>query len=389
MKSRLFAITMPAVVATSLVGCSSAPGEDVAELNTVSNEVTASCPVPGATESQQRSAADLAFNLMRLAAKQGGAVAPCYANTILAPHRYAVRASGSGIEFRTSDPLYSRTNGGQKCVTDEMRAILDLAQQDPDLATFLSDGQKQAYKTNGQWFPSVDPVQALANFTMPGPMTTTIADINAIGPHTVDVSSTPWCNSEKILVKETVKTYQGFSPLRKRGIKNPAGTAPNASDPNNWFGNPWPYGMGFTGYLDNPWSPFWGPTSNPYMVISVNGVTVAWNAYDWAPNYNCGTACTGYLEFDPAPYAEPAAYYVANANGQQILVGTQANPFTIAGTLWAAAEHRCDYAAKTLYDGSLDIGRFVTPRTSTATTPPITQYGFVKLANIAVGTCPN
>ena len=79
-------------------------------------------------------------------------------------------------------------SAGQKCVTDEMKALLAVAQIDADLAKFLSDGQKQAYKTNGQWFPSVDAVQALATFKAPGPFSTTVADINAIGTHAVVVT---------------------------------------------------------------------------------------------------------------------------------------------------------------------------------------------------------
>ena len=395
MKPRLIAITMPAILATSLLACSSAPLENGAELETVRLEtvrleVTASCPSPGASEAQQRAAADLAFNLMRLAAKQGGAITPCYANTILAPQRYAVRSSGTGIEFRSTDPLLARQNSaGQKCVTDEMKALLAVAQIDADLAKFLSDGQKQAYKTNGQWFPSVDAVQALATFKSPGPLSTTVADINAIGTHAVVVTSSAWCNSDKIVMTETVRTYQGFSPLRKRQISNPAGTQPGASDPNNWFANPYPYGMGFTGSVDKPWSPFVGASSNPYLVVSVNGTQITWDSYNWAPNYNCGqTACTGYLAFAPAPYAEPAAYYLTNNDaGQPILIGTQANPFTIAGSLYAAAEHRCEYATQTV-SGVAVLGRFATAVSATVGSVTVTRYKYTPLASIPVGACP-
>ena len=388
MTSRLLAITMPAVFGMSSFACSSAHVEEESQADTVASKLTTSCPTPGASEAQQRGAADLAFNLMRLAAKQGGAITPCYSNTILAPHRYAVRSSGTGIEFRSTDPLLTRKNSaGQYCVTDEMKALLAVAQTDADLAKFLSDGQKQAYKTNGQWFPSVDAVQALATFTAPGPLSTTVADINAIGTHSVVVSSSAWCNSDKVLMTETVRTNQGFSPLRKRQISNPAGTQPGASDPNNWFTNPYPYGMGFTGSVDKPWSPFVGASSNPYLIVSVNGAQINWASYSWAPNYNCGqTACTGYLEFGPAPYALPAAYYVTSG-GQQVLLGTQTHPFTIAGSLYAAAEHRCEYATRTV-SGTEVLGRFATVVSATVGSVTVKRYQYTPLASIPEGTCP-
>jgi len=381
---RPFRTVVPALFAWSVFACSSAPVEDGSEVESVGRGLTTACPTSGPSEAQQRAAADLGFNLMRLAAKQGGAITPCYANTILAPQRYAVRSSGTGIEFRSSDPLFTRKNAaGQSCVTDEMKALLAVAQMDTDLAKFLSDGQKQAYKTNGQWFPSVDAVQALATFKAPGPLSTTVADMNAIGPHSVVVSSTAWCSSDKVLMTETVKTAQGFSPLRKRQITNPAGTMPGGSDPNNWFKNPYPYGIGFTGSIDKPWSPFVGASSNPYLIVSVNGAQISWDSYGWAPNYNCATtACTGYLELGPAPYAMPADYRMTSDG-----LGTQTNPFTIAGSQYAAADHRCEYATLAI-SGVTVLGRFATAVSSTVGSATVTRYKYTPLASIPAGACP-
>jgi hypothetical protein len=384
MKIRLSGSVVPAFFASSLLACSSVPVENESEVASAASAITTTCPTSGATDAQQRAAADLAFNLMRLAAKQGGATTPCYANTILAPHRYAVRSSGTGIEFRSSDPLLTRKNAaGQSCVTDEMRALLAVAQADTDLAKFLSDGQKQAYKTNGQWFPSVSAVQALATFKAPGPLSTTVADIDAIGSHSVVVSSNAWCNSDKVLMTETVKTAQGFSPLRKRAITNPAGTNPTGGDPNNWFKNPYPYGMGFTGWIDNPWSPFLGTSSNPYLIVSVNGAQVTWDSYNWAPNYNCAqTACTGYLEFGPAAYSLPADYRTTSDG-----LGTQTSPYTIVGSQYAAADHQCQYATLTT-SGVAVLGRFATAVSATVGSTTVTRYKYAPLASIPAGACP-
>ncbi len=356
---RHVSMTVAAVIAVS--GCSSAPAEEEALLASTVSDVTA-CPTPGSTDDQLRAAATLAFNLMRLAAKTGGPVAPVYANTILAAQRYKVRSSGTGIEFRSTDKLYSY-------VTSEMKALLEFAQDDASLAKLLSDGQLAAYKTNGWYFPSVNAISALANFTRPGPTTAAIADLSsANNSHKATVTATNWCGNDKILITETVQRTYSFSPLQKRQITNAPGNLSNGpvgdwlTHPPAEFANPT---NSPTAGNTLPSTPFNGPSTNPYLVISLTskGVTTSWATYDWSSdncyNYSYPTfQCTGYLELDPIPYTEPGSFF--NVTG---LVGTQANPFVIDSVyLYAAADHQGQWATRTV-NGVQEYGTFSTPVT--------------------------
>src|SRR6202011_5995724 len=97
-------------------------------------------------------------------------LAQTQAFSILAPQRYRVLSSGTGIEFDPNDTVYSY-------VTNAMKAELEFAQMDSGVAQFLSDGLKNAHSTtDGQVFPSIRAVAALANYKDPGPMTVNIAD---------------------------------------------------------------------------------------------------------------------------------------------------------------------------------------------------------------------
>ncbi len=364
--SHLIAMMIPAAALTSLAGCSAAPAEETTDLAAVASEVT-TCPALTATQQQQHSAATLAFHLMRLAAKTGGAVAPVYANTILASQRYKIRSSGTGIEFRSTDKLYSY-------VTSEMKALLEFYQEDAAVAKFLSDGQKAAYKTNGQWFPSFNAVAALANYKFPGPLTTHIADLTSSNDsHNATVTGTDDCGKEKILIKETVQKSSAFSPLQKRQITNAAGlgvTTPIG----DWLTTP-PAEYNKSTGTNVPSTPFNGPSTNPYLIISLTtkGVTTNWSTYDWSSDscwaYSPNWQCTGYIEIDPIPYTEPAAYY--NATG---LVGTQANPFQLdSTTLYAVPAHQGQWARRTV-NGVAESGTFSTAVTKLG----ITLYKYVK-----------
>lgn len=365
MNLRLIAMTVPAVFGASLVGCSSAPVEEEAVAE-VSSELT-ECPAPTSLEYQYRSAASLAVQLMRLAAKTGGPVAPVYSNTILASQRYKIKSSGVGIEFRTTDKLY-------RYVTDAMKAALEFAQEDASVAKFLSDGQRVAYQSDGNWFPSVNAIAALANYIYPGPATASIPDLTSVdNSHKATVTGSEWCGHEKIVIKETVARSHSFSPLQKRQITNAAGLG-NTAPIGDWLTTP-PPEYSRAGGVSKPTTPFNGPGTNPYLVISLTtkGVTTNWASYDWSSDscwaYYPSFQCTGYLEIDPIPYTEPGQYY--NVTG---LVGTQANPFPLEPTsLYAVADHQSQWATRTV-NGVKEYGTFSTAVTKFG----VTQFRYVK-----------
>ena len=68
------------------------------------------------------------------------------------------------------------------------------------------------------------------------------------------------------------------------------------------------------------------------------------------------SGCTASFTADPVPYAEPGAYYdTAGA-----LVGTQSNPYVIAGSLYATIDHQGQWATRTV-NGIQEWGTFSTP----------------------------
>jgi hypothetical protein len=114
-------------------------------------------------------------------------------------------------------------------------------------------------------------------------------------------------------------------------------------------------------------TPFNGPSSsgNPYLVVSVQGTAVNWATYDFTP-VRCWNlpnfTCSGTIQIDPVPYAEPGTYYDTSSN----LVGTQSNPFSVVGTLYAVADHQSQWATRTV-NSIQEWGTFTTP---------VTLFGF-------------
>jgi len=132
---------------------------------------------------------------------------------------------------------------------------------------------------------------------------------------------------------ETVQNSWQFSPLMSDAITTWRGTPPAA----------------FKGSSAIPTTPFNGPSSsgNPYLVVSVNGQPTNWATYNFSPvscYSNANFTCTGSIQIDPVPYAEPGAYY--NVVG---LVGTQNNPFDLVGVvLYAVPDHAGQWATRTV-----------------------------------------
>jgi len=348
MKSQLLAFMPLGLFFAAAVGCSANVGEDATD--GVAQEAT-SCPASSSTDDQMRAAATAAFNIMRDAAKAGGTMiadgTKPVAPAALAPQRYRVQSSGTGIEFDPNDGLYN-------LVSNAMKADLAVAQLDASVAKFLSDGLKYDWaNTDGKNFASIRAIGALGSFRYPGPVTVSIPDPTSYNnSHTATATGSAWCNTQLVNINERVEQSYQFAPLWADSITS-------------WRGLPPP---AFKGTGTRPNTPFNGPSAsgNPYLVVSVNGTTKNWSTYDFS-TISCyplpGGVCTGNIQIDPVPYAEPGDYY--NTVG---IVGTQANPFTlIPTTLYAVPEHSSQWATRTV-GGVQEWGTFSTATSVLGTT---------------------
>ena len=208
-KSNIFQVVPVGLFMMSAVACSVEAGVADESAASQSDELV-SCPATSAIDDQMRAAATIALTLMKDSAGMIGG----YNNdsspavTILAPQRYRVLASGTGIEFDPTDTLYST-------VSNPMKAHLAFAQQDATVAKFLSDGLKYAYaNTDGTVYPKINSTPALVNFKYPNTAVTKIADpTTGDGYKTVTVSGKPWCNSAVVTLSDVVKSSWQYSPM--------------------------------------------------------------------------------------------------------------------------------------------------------------------------------
>jgi len=352
MRSALL-VSLPAIaMLASAIGCTAAVGQD--DTGATEGAATA-CPSRSSSDDQKRTAATVALTLMKDAAVQAGSQAyPIQAYSILAPQRYRIISGGTGIEFDPTDQLYGN-------VTQQMKADLAIAQLDTTVAKFLSDGLNYAYaNTDGQTFAKMITIPALLNYKYPGPVNNVaISDqTSADSSHKASVSGSAWCGTSIVTISDSVANSWQYSPL----------FADNAT---LWRGN---VPAGFKGTKHTPWTPFNGNSSsgNPYLIVSVNGAATNWATYNFTPlycyNYPNNT-CTGSIQIDPVPYAEPGAYY--NTVG---LVGTQANPFDLVSTaLYAVPDHSTQWASRTV-NSVQEWGQFSTALTVLGST----VYRYVK-----------
>jgi hypothetical protein len=337
----------------SAIGCSVSAEQDEMTVGTAEEAATA-CPSPSAQDDQMRAAATAAMNVMKDAADQAGTMAyPTQAYSILAPQRYRIQSSGTGIEFDPTDQLYGN-------VTNAMKAHLAFAQLDTSVGKFLSDGLKYAYaNTDGQTFPNIVTIPALRTYKYPGPVSVGISDqTSSDNSHTATVSGKAWCGTSVVTIADTVRNSWQYSPMYAGNITLWRGNVP----------------AGFKGTKHTPWTPFNGALAagNPYLVVSVNGKPTNWATYNFAALY-CydypNNQCSGTIEIDPVPYAEPGEYY--NTTG---VVGTQANPFALSPTvLFAVSDHTSQWATRTV-NGVQEWGTFTQPVTLFG----VTQYRYTK-----------
>jgi hypothetical protein len=344
MNSRMLAALPAGLVLVSAIACTATVGQD--EVTDGVSEAATACPAAGASDDQMRAAATAAFNIARDAAKAGGTMlsdgTKPSSPSALAPQRYRVQSSGTGIEFDPTDGLFVQ-------VSNAMKADLAFAQLDTSVAKFLSDGLKHAYSaTDGKSFPSIRAIQVLASYKYPGPTTATIMDPTSYNnSHKVTATGSAWCGTQLVNLNEYVEQSWQFAPLWADSITS-------------WRGSPPP---AFKGTSTLPTTPFNGPSAsgNPYLVVSVNGKPTNWATYNFATvscyNY-AGGICTGSIQIDPVPYAEPGEYY--NTTG---IVGTQANPFALSSTvLYAVGDHGSQWATRTV-NSVQEWGTFTTPVT--------------------------
>jgi hypothetical protein len=287
------------------------------------------CP-SGSNDDLQRAAATTAFGVMKAAASAcgGGSAGPCWGTTILASQRYRVASTGTTIEFDPTDPQYSY-------VPATAKASLAIGQLDTTVAAFLVAGLKwDQANTNGQLFPLIEPLAALANFTYPGNSTAiTIQDPAAGNNRRKDVvTGTTWCNTEKVHFADTSSLETGFAPFTTVGYAN-------------FYGTTKPAYVGKNTYPSTPFNGT-GGTNNPYLVVSVNGSSLTWNSATW-PTHDCGgdASCSGTIDIDPIPYTQPGAYYDASGNA----VGPQTNPYALVITnLYGDPAHAGQWATRTV-----------------------------------------
>ncbi|MBV9947225.1 MAG: hypothetical protein JOZ69_10280 [Myxococcales bacterium] len=343
------------VTITLAAACTSVVTSPSEELG-AGQQASTSCPSNNAA----RAAADTAYQIMKAAssvcagnegAQYGG---PCFATDILATHRYTI--SNGTLVFDANDYQYNY-------VPKAAKTALAFAQLDSTVASFLVQGQQWAQQnSNGNWLPVLMPIQALSRFTYPGNSTPIpITDNVAGGGRTETVTGSAWCGGSAVHLADNAKYDQFFSPFNIINY--------NQANETNMKSK-------FTGYGDFPTSPFNGPggNSNPFLVIKVqvNGSAVSWNtpSNQW-PTYAClnDGSCSGSIDIDPVPYAEPGAYYDTSG----FVLGTQTNPFIIAGTLYACADHAGQWGTRTV-NGVQEWGTFSTPVTMFGTT----QYKYVK-----------
>ena len=343
----------------SLAACSVQTAPSSEDVETVQSAST-SCSNLSTTQSNQRTAASVAMQLLRLAAPETSDINQVPAYSILASQRYRVQSSETGIEFDPTDNFYT---GGY--VTSAMEATLSIPQsQDANFAAFLSNGLKAAWaNTNGTVYPALRAIGALVNYNGKGPSTVYVPDYTCGGypnPHKVVLSTIGQaCGSNVFKFAETVINSYQYAPLFGDSITD------------QWRSTP-PAAFNTKG-ASLPTMPFNGTSGNPYLIISINGSAINWSNASSFAGESCfnlpNNTCTGSIEIDPVPYSEPGAQYDVNNN----LLGSQGNPFVInSNLLLADASHAGQWATRSV-NGVQQWGTF----SQAITRGGVTFYSFV------------
>jgi hypothetical protein len=258
--------------------------------------------------------------------------------------------SGNKIAFDTNVPGYA-------FIPVQAQAQLDAMQDNPSVASYLVTGLASCFADTSGALVYNFKAGVLKGFTYPGPSSGTLpgempppGDWTPPGynPNTATDTFTATGaavnGAEQISINMTSSTDYWFGILTSSALATFSNTASVLAKFKNGNGQ--------------SCSPFNGPgggTGNPFLVITLNGVTVP--ARYQGSGAQCQNTCKSTMVVDPVAYATPGAFY--NAAG---LVGPQPNPFGFDPTQTAATiDHAGQWATTTSQTGGIVYGAFTTP----------------------------
>jgi hypothetical protein len=292
-----------------------------------------------------------------------------YDQTIWSAQSFRIASGNASIEFDPNAPGYA-------FIPNSVKADLGFAQLDPTVASYLTAGLVSCFAVSDGSYDYGFRADFLKGFTYPTTHTGSITNSDGSVDHftasgsalnksqqAVSVSASsgpsnpdPWFNILRYLQAWTFPTYGSNVYPKFQGATSNLGIL----HPGTWHGH---YAVAC--------SPFNGPggSKNPYFVLNNNGSSNVPAWFQGVGSQSCNNGCSASFSADPVPYAEPGDYYDTSGN----LVGTQANPFSIVGTLYAVVDHESQWATRTV-NGVQEWGMFVTPVTLFG----VTQYKYVK-----------
>ncbi len=274
-----------------------------------------------------------------------------YTDLIWDSHSYRLAADNKTIEFDPNIP-------GYRFIPNSAKAELAFAQLDPAVASYMTTGLASCFAQVN--YDMVYGIAAgfLAGLKFPGGTSGQRTNSN----RTVDYYTTtvvPVNGTMEIKMVETSTTDKWFGLLSYFFERTYATSQDALIAKYNSQG------------AEASCSPFNGPggSSNPYLVISLNGAQVPAH-YNTPSPTDCSHGCTSTIVIDPVPYAEPGTYYDANNK----LVGAQSNPFGLVNTtLYADPAHATQWASRTA-NGTQEWGTFSSATVLFGTT----KYKYVK-----------
>jgi hypothetical protein len=272
--------------------------------------------------------------------------------------------SGSKIAFDPNVPGYAY-------IPVQAMAQLDAMQDNPSVASYLAAGLASCFADTSGGSVYTLKAGVLKGFTYPGPVSGTLSggvvppgnsSPPGYNPNTATDSfaTTGAAVNGAVRITVTMKssTDYAFGILTSAWFTQFSNTAPVMAK-----------------YLNgnqascSPFNGAGGGTTNPYLVITLNGAAIP--ARFQNVGAACNNGCTSTMVVDPIAYATPGAYY--NAAG---LVGPQPNPFGFDPTQTAATiDHAGQWATTTSQTGAIVYGTFSSPIVHRAVT---TGYAWVQ-----------
>jgi hypothetical protein len=291
-----------------------------------------------------------------------------YDNLIWTAQSYSVTPDGTKIQFDPNVPGYN-------FISNEAQAMLEAAQDNPNVASYLVAGLKSCFTdTSGAWIYNV----RAGVFKGYENGTTTTGTVSAITPPQYMYTPPGYVPANVIDHFTTVGIANGNDVAT---VTLTSTTFPTTAR-DYWFGlltysdlTPFANTTAIKAKFNSQaqaasCSPFNGPGAggNPRFTITLNGQTLA--ARFQGVGAQCQQTCTSTLRIDPTPYATPGAYY--NVAG---VVGPSINPFAYDWTQTSATvDHGGQFAAGPDLLGNYIMGTFSLPVYHKGT---ITNYSFI------------